>query len=56
MRLLMMLNWYVPTLDPIGNCPSLTLFCRNPTMRTDNDAQGCTVAKLGEEMSTPSFW
>lgn len=46
----------IPSLHSIGKCRGLTLFCRNPTMRTDNDAQGCTVAKLGEEMLTPSFW
>lgn len=45
-----------PLTSLLGKCQGLTLFCRNPTMRTDNDAQGCTVAKLGEEMLTPSFW
>lgn len=38
------------------NDQSLMMFRRNPTMHTDNDAQGCTVARLGEEVSTPSFW
>jgi hypothetical protein len=29
---------------------------RNPTMHTDNDAQGCTVAKLGEAVLILSYW
>ena len=58
MRLLTMPNWYVPmfTVHSIDYCQGLTLFCRNLMMRTDNDAQGCTVVRLGEEMLTPSFW
>lgn len=37
-----------------AHCNLLTLSSsRNPMKRTVNDVQGCTAAKLGEEVSTP---